>query len=68
VLYKKERNVTELAEHLQRSQSTVSRHLKERLNRGLVRNRREGPAVNYSLANALACRTPMSGPGPLTSR
>ena len=50
-LYEQERNVTELAEHLDLPQSTVSRHLKELLNRGMVRSRREGPAVIYSLSD-----------------
>jgi len=46
-----ERNVTELAEYLQTPQSTVSRHLKELLNRGMVHSRRDGPAVIYSLTD-----------------
>jgi DNA-binding transcriptional ArsR family regulator len=45
------RNVSELAEHLDLPQSTVSRHLKELLNRGMVRSRRDGPAVIYSLSD-----------------
>ena len=51
-LHEQERNVSELAEHLDLPQSTVSRHLKELLNRGMVHSRREGPAVIYSLADA----------------
>lgn len=51
-LHEQERNVSELAEHLDLPQSTVSRHLKELLNRGMVRSRREGPAVIYSLSDA----------------
>ena len=50
-LYDKERNVTNLAEHLGTPQSTVSRHRKELLNRGMVTSRREGPAVVYSLTD-----------------
>ena len=46
-----ERNVTELAEFLELPQSTVSRHLKELLNRGMVKSRRDGPAVIYSLTD-----------------
>ena len=50
-LHAQERNVTELAEHLELPQSTVSRHLKELLNRGMVHSRRDGPAVIYSLSD-----------------
>jgi DNA-binding transcriptional ArsR family regulator len=50
-LHEHERNVSELAEHLELPQSTVSRHLKELLNRGMVRSRRDGPAVIYSLSD-----------------
>lgn len=50
-LHDQERNVTNLAGHLGMPQSTVSRHLKELLNRGMVTTRREGPAVIYSLTD-----------------
>ncbi len=50
-LHDKERNVTNLAGYLDTPQSTVSRHLKELLNRGMVTSRREGPAVVYSLTD-----------------
>ena len=50
-LHAGERNVSELAKHLGLPQSTVSRHLKELLNRGMVISRREGPAVIYSLTD-----------------
>ncbi len=50
-LHAGERNVSELAKHLDLPQSTVSRHLKELLNRGMVASRREGPSVIYSLTD-----------------
>ena len=50
-LHEQERNVSELTRHLDMPQSTVSRHLKELLNRGMVASRREGPAVIYSLTD-----------------
>ena len=50
-LHAGERNVSELAKHLDLPQSTVSRHLKELLNRGMVVSRREGPSVIYSLTD-----------------
>ena len=50
-LHAGERNVSELAKYLELPQSTVSRHLKELLNRGMVTSRREGPAVIYSLTD-----------------
>ena len=50
-LHEQERNVSELARYLDMPQSTVSRHLKELLNRGMVTSRREGPAVIYSLTD-----------------
>lgn len=50
-LCESERNVTELADFLQMPQSTISRHLKELLNRGMVKSRRDGPAVIYSITD-----------------
>lgn len=50
-LHEGERNVSELAKHLNLPQSTVSRHLKELLSRGMVSGRREGSAVIYSLTD-----------------
>jgi DNA-binding transcriptional ArsR family regulator len=50
-LFHHERNVSELAECLELPQSTVSRHLKQLLNRGMVDSRRDGPAVIYSLVD-----------------
>lgn len=50
-LHEGERNVSELAELLSLPQSTVSRHLKQLLNRGMVATRRAGPAVIYSLTD-----------------
>ena len=50
-LHAGERNVSDLAQHLELPQSTVSRHLKELLNRGMVSGRREGAAVIYSLTD-----------------
>lgn len=44
-------NVSQLADHLGMPQSTVSRHLKQLLNRGMVASQREGPAVIYSLTD-----------------
>ena len=50
-LHERERNVSELAETLDLPQSTVSRHLKQLLNRGMVESRRDGPSVIYSLTD-----------------
>jgi ArsR family transcriptional regulator len=50
-LHAGERNVSDLAKHLGLPQSTVSRHLKELLNRGMVASRRDGPSVIYSLTD-----------------
>ena len=50
-LHTQPRNVSELAESLSMPQSTVSRHLKQLLNRGMVSSRRDGPAVIYSLTD-----------------
>jgi len=50
-LHEGERNVSDLAELLRLPQSTVSRHLKQLLNRGMVATRRAGPAVIYSLTD-----------------
>jgi len=50
-LHQQERNVSELAGYLEMPQSTVSRHLKQLLDRGIVDSRREGPAVFYSLTD-----------------
>ena len=50
-LYEKERNVSELADFLKLPQSTVSRHLKQLLDKGVVTSQREGPAVIYSLTD-----------------
>jgi DNA-binding transcriptional ArsR family regulator len=50
-LHEGERNVSDLAEWLAMPQSTVSRHLKQLLNRGMVTTRRAGPAVIYSLTD-----------------
>lgn len=50
-LHEHARNVSELAESLDLPQSTVSRHLKQLLNRGIVETRRDGPSVIYSLTD-----------------
>ena len=50
-LHERERNVSELADSLDLPQSTVSRHLKQLLNRGMVESRRDGPSVIYSLTD-----------------
>lgn len=50
-LHQQARNVSELADYLSMPQSTVSRHLKQLLNRGMVTSQRKGPAVIYSLTD-----------------
>jgi DNA-binding transcriptional ArsR family regulator len=45
------RNVTELAEVLELSQPTVSRHLKTLRERGMVNSERDGQSMIYSLAD-----------------
>jgi ArsR family transcriptional regulator len=45
------KNVTELTEVIEASQPAVSRHLKMLRERGLVRAKREGVNVTYSLAD-----------------
>ena len=45
------RNVGELAEALDLSQPTVSRHLKVLRDRGMVLAKREGTSIYYSLAD-----------------
>ncbi|MBZ0297748.1 MAG: metalloregulator ArsR/SmtB family transcription factor [Anaerolineae bacterium] len=50
-LDEKPRNVGELAEELQISQSSTSRHLKVLRDRGLVKTMRDGTRVQYRLAD-----------------
>ena len=45
------RNVTELTQELDQSQPTISRHLKNLRDRGLVIATRQGMMVQYSLAD-----------------
>jgi DNA-binding transcriptional ArsR family regulator len=46
------RNVTELTQELGQPQPTISRHLKNLRDRGLVTATRQGMMVQYSLADA----------------
>jgi DNA-binding transcriptional ArsR family regulator len=50
-LAEKPRNVTDIAETLGHPQSTISRHLRVLRERGLVRTRRDGSAVVYTLVD-----------------
>ena len=50
-LHERPMHVNELAEALHVPQPTVSRHLKVLRERQLVATRREGPSVQYSLAD-----------------
>ena len=50
-LTKGERSVSQLVERLGLRQANVSKHLAVMRERGLVRSRREGPAVYYTLSD-----------------
>ncbi len=50
-LHEESLNVTELAQALDLPQPTVSRHLKQLRDRGLVQAQREGQSVYYSVAD-----------------
>ena len=50
-LYEKERSVTEIAELLKMNQSAISHQLRFLKNSKLVKNRRDGKTIYYSIAD-----------------
>ena len=54
-LFEKERSVTEISELLNMNQSAISHQLRFLKNSKLVKNRREGKTIYYSLADDHVC-------------